>query len=60
MSCELCPEQTAEGLQWPGLDGPMTRARANAQLHGGRIYLDVRWDDYGLIVEIDGAGHRAV
>ena len=24
----------------------------------GRIYLDVRWDDYGLIVEIDGAGHR--
>jgi hypothetical protein len=43
VSCELCPEQTAEGLKWPGLDGPMTRARANAQLHGGRIYLDDRF-----------------
>ncbi len=28
--------------------------------HGprGRIYLDVRWDDIGLVVEIDGAQHR--
>ena len=43
VSCELCPEQTAVGLEWPGLDGPMTRARANAQLHGGRIYLDDRF-----------------
>lgn len=24
----------------------------------GRIYLDVRWDGYGLVVEIDGAQHR--
>jgi hypothetical protein len=24
----------------------------------GRIYLDVRWDDHGLVVEIDGAQHR--
>ena len=24
----------------------------------GRIYLDVRWDDYGLVVEIDGVQHR--
>ena len=23
----------------------------------GRIYLDVRWDDHGLVVEIDGAHH---
>ena len=28
--------------------------------HGprGRVYLDVRWDRIGLVVEIDGAGHR--
>jgi very-short-patch-repair endonuclease len=28
--------------------------------HGprGRIYLDVRWDGHGLVVEIDGAQHR--
>lgn len=43
VSCELCREQTAEGLEWPGLDGPMTHARANAQLHGGSIYLDDRF-----------------
>jgi len=24
----------------------------------GRIYLDVRWDRHGLVVEIDGAQHR--
>jgi hypothetical protein len=24
----------------------------------GRIYLDVRWLDLGLVVEIDGSGHR--
>ena len=24
----------------------------------GRIYLDVRWEELGLVVEIDGAGHR--
>lgn len=24
----------------------------------GRIYLDVRWDGHGLVVEIDGAHHR--
>lgn len=25
---------------------------------GGRVYLDVRWDGIGLVVEIDGSGHR--
>lgn len=25
----------------------------------GRIYLDVCWSDVGLVVEIDGSGHRA-
>jgi very-short-patch-repair endonuclease len=24
----------------------------------GRIYLDARWDDIGLVVEIDGSRHR--
>ena len=24
----------------------------------GRVYLDVAWDDIGLVVEIDGSGHR--
>ena len=24
----------------------------------GRVYLDVRWSDIGLVVEIDGSGHR--
>ena len=24
----------------------------------GRVYLDVRWDEHGLVVEIDGSGHR--
>lgn len=43
VSCELCLEQTAEGLEWPGLDGPMTHARANAQLNGASIYLDDRF-----------------
>lgn len=40
VSCELCAEQSAEGLEWPGFDGPMTHARANAQLHGGVVYLE--------------------
>lgn len=43
VSCELCPEQTAEGLKWSGLEGPMTHARANAQLHDGRVFLDDRF-----------------
>jgi very-short-patch-repair endonuclease len=28
------------------------------QTPGGRIYLDVGWDDVDLVVEIDGAQHR--
>ncbi|GAB3876308.1 DUF559 domain-containing protein [Terrabacter terrigena] len=28
------------------------------QTPGGRIYLDVAWDDHDLVVEIDGAQHR--
>lgn len=40
VSCELCAEQSAEGLEWPGLDGPMTHQRANALLHGGVVHLE--------------------
>ena len=43
VSCELCAEQSAEGLEWPGLEGPMTHLRANAQLHGGTVYLEDRF-----------------
>lgn len=28
------------------------------QTPGGRVYLDVAWDGYDLVVEIDGAQHR--
>ncbi|EWT00348.1 hypothetical protein N865_16265 [Intrasporangium oryzae NRRL B-24470] len=28
------------------------------QTPGGRIYLDVAWDEYDLVVEVDGAQHR--
>ncbi|GAB3080515.1 hypothetical protein GCM10027053_51010 [Intrasporangium mesophilum] len=28
-------------------------------LPGGRVYLDVGWDDVGLVVEVDG-GHHAL
>ena len=25
----------------------------------GRVYLDARWDEVGLVVEVDGSGHQA-
>ncbi|MEC8860147.1 MAG: hypothetical protein VYE29_09130 [Pseudomonadota bacterium] len=40
---ELCPEQTAEGIKWPGAAEPMTHARANALLAADPIYLDDRF-----------------
>jgi hypothetical protein len=43
LSCELCPKPTANGLSWNGIDGPMTRERANTILHGGEVYLDDRF-----------------
>jgi very-short-patch-repair endonuclease len=44
----LCRER---GLPEPTRQ--VTRKLANA-----RVYLDVYWDDCGLVVEIDGSGHR--
>lgn len=39
-----------------GLPPPDRQVRV--QTPAGRIYLDVRWAGAGLVVEIDGAGHR--
>lgn len=40
---ELCPEQTAEGILWPGDTQPMTHARANALVEPDPVYLDDRF-----------------
>ena len=40
---ELCPEQTADGLIWPGAKEPMTRKKANALLRLDPVYLDDRF-----------------
>lgn len=41
---ELCLEQTAEGILWPGDAQPMTHVRANALLgHDHPVYLDDRF-----------------
>lgn len=40
---ELCPEQTAEGILWPGDAQPMTHARANALMGHDPVYLDDRF-----------------
>ncbi|MET1502609.1 hypothetical protein ABXK61_13175 [Burkholderia sola] len=43
VSCELCPDQTAEGLEWPGVAGGVTRAVANGLFHAESVYLDDRF-----------------
>jgi hypothetical protein len=40
---ELCPEQTADGVLWPGDAQPMTHARANALRDQQPVYLDDRF-----------------
>ncbi|KTT33945.1 hypothetical protein RSA46_15705 [Pseudomonas oryzihabitans] len=40
---ELCPEQTAEGILWPGHAHAMTRARADALVGSDLVYLDDRF-----------------
>ncbi|MBB3933351.1 hypothetical protein GGR25_004424 [Kaistia hirudinis] len=40
---DLCPVQTADGLAWPGVDGPMTNDRANALVNVETVYLDDRF-----------------
>ena len=38
-----------------GLPAPSTQRMV--RLAHGRYYLDLRWDDYGLVVEVDGIQH---
>ncbi|WP_441253325.1 hypothetical protein [Tardiphaga sp. 866_E4_N1_4] len=40
---QLCPEQTAEGILWPGVDQPMTHARADSLVMRDLVYLDDRF-----------------
>lgn len=40
---ELCPEQTADGILWPGDAQPMTHARADAIVGHDLVYLDDRF-----------------
>ena len=40
---ELCPEQSADGLMWPGIANPMNRNRANALTEIMPVYLDDRF-----------------
>lgn len=43
VSCELSPEQSAEGLHWPGIKGAVTRFKANDIFNEGTIYLNDRF-----------------
>jgi hypothetical protein len=40
---ELCPEPTADELEWPGFPGPMTHHRANGLIHMDPVYFDDRF-----------------
>lgn len=40
---DLCHEQTADGLAWPGVTGPMTHDRADALVGAEPVYLDDRF-----------------
>jgi hypothetical protein len=40
---ELCPEQPADGLMWPGVNEPMTHAKADALVGIELVYLDDRF-----------------
>ena len=43
VSCELCQEQSADGVLWPGDPEPMTHTRANALFGQDEVYLDDRF-----------------
>ncbi|MBO1112203.1 hypothetical protein [Bordetella petrii] len=46
VSCELCPERSADNITWPGVEGPVTHASANADIRGHHvIHLDDRFLD---------------
>ena len=43
VSCELSPEQSADGLHWPGITAAVTRTSANNIFNKASIYLDDRF-----------------
>lgn len=43
VSCELSPEQSSDGLVWPGCPAPVSRQSANAMVMGPVVYLDDRF-----------------
>lgn len=43
VSPDLCADVSAEGLIWPGHDGPMTANRAGGLIAGQPVYLDDRF-----------------
>ena len=40
VTCELCPERSANGITWPGYSEPMTEDKANALVDETPIFLD--------------------
>lgn len=40
VSCQMCPELSADNLVWPGVEGSVTRASANADRDHHVIYLN--------------------
>ena len=43
VSCDLCPERTADNIIWPGAQGLVTHASADADIATHIIYLDDRF-----------------
>lgn len=43
VSCEMCPERSADNLAWPGVEGPVTHASADADRGHHVIHLDDRF-----------------
>lgn len=40
VSCELCPERSANSITWPGVQGLVTHASADADIAGHTIHID--------------------
>lgn len=45
VSCQLCPERSANNITWPGVQGPVTHARADALTDVNIIHLDDQFLD---------------
>ena len=40
VTCEICPEQSASGITWPGYSEPMTEDKANALIDETPVFLN--------------------